>query len=92
MTNLPNNLGLGPENAEAKREYTMLSGQLMSLAESIDSHYRKQLKTHEDDFKRGYEGQMQKVRKELEFLKMKKNEANGAMMNDNRITSLRWWI
>ena len=41
MTNLPNNLGLGPENAEAKREYTMLSGQLMSLAESIDSHYRK---------------------------------------------------
>lgn len=35
---------------------------------------------------------MQKVRKELEFLKMKQNEANGALMNDDRITSLRRWI
>ena len=64
----------------------------MSLAENIDSHYRKQLRTHEDDFKRAYECQMQKVRKELEFLKMKQNEANGALMNDDRITSLRKWI
>ena len=35
---------------------------------------------------------MQKVRKELEFLKMKQNDANGAMMNDDRIMSLRKWI
>jgi len=35
---------------------------------------------------------MMKVRKELEYLKTKQNEANGAMMNDERITSLRRWI
>ena len=35
---------------------------------------------------------MAKVRKELEFLRMKQNEANGALMNDDRITSLRSWI
>ena len=72
MTNLPNNAaGLGHESAESIVEYTRLFHHLMSLAENIDSHYRKQLKTHEDDFKRAYECQMQKVRKELEFLKMK---------------------
>lgn len=64
----------------------------MDLSEHIDSHYRKQLKTHEADYKRAYENQMQKVRKELAFLKMKKAEANGALMNDDRITSLRHWI
>ncbi len=35
---------------------------------------------------------MQKVKKELQFLKMKKAEANGALMNDDRITNLRYWI
>ena len=35
---------------------------------------------------------MLKVRKELEFLKMKRNEADGALMNDDRITNLRKWI
>lgn len=37
----------------------------MDLSEHIDGHYRKQLKTHESDYKKAYEGQMQKVRKEL---------------------------
>ena len=35
---------------------------------------------------------MSKVRKELLFLKEKKNEAEGALMNDEQITSLRRWI
>ena len=64
----------------------------MGLADNIDSHYRKQLQTHEGDFKRAYEGQMSKVRKELEYLKNEANRVNGALMNDDRITSLRQWI
>ena len=35
---------------------------------------------------------MSKVKKELLFLKGKKNEAEGALMNDEQITSLRSWI
>lgn len=35
---------------------------------------------------------MGKIRKELEFLKERKNAADGALMNDDRITSLRTWI
>ena len=92
MTSMPNTAGQGHESKESIVEYTRLFHHLMSLAENIDSHYRKQLRKHEDDFKRAYECQMQKVRKELEFLKMKQNEANGALMNDDRITSLRKWI
>lgn len=83
---------MGPESELNIQEYTALFGNLMDLSEHIDSHYRKQLKTHEADYKRAYENQMQKVRKELAFLKMKKAEANGALMNDDRITSLRHWI
>ena len=71
MTNLPAGVGHGHESAESIVEYTQLFQHLMSLASNIDNHYRKQLKTHEDDFKKAYECQMQKVRKELEFLKMK---------------------
>ena len=92
MTNLTGNQLFGPESAEQKARYTNLYDQLDNLANHIDSHYSQQLKTHESDFKKAYEGQMQKVRKELHFLKMKQNEANGALMNDNRITSLRRWI
>lgn len=64
----------------------------MSLVDNIDGHYKQQLQTHEDDYKKAYKQQMLKVRKELEFLKEKQNEATGALMNDDRITSLRMWI
>ena len=64
----------------------------MALADCIDGHYKAQLVTHDNDFKKAYQNQMLKVRKELEFLKMKRNEADGALMNDDRITNLRKWI
>ena len=32
---------------------------------------------------------MKKVKKELNYLKQKRNEANGALMNDTRITTLQ---
>ena len=83
---------MGQEGAEAQAEYTQLYSHLMQLASHIDAHYKKQLQTHEDDFKKAYEGQMQKVRKELEFLKVQQNQANLGLMNDGRITSLRAWI
>ena len=69
-----------------------LFGILGGLAENVDKHFRHQLHVHEKDFKRAYETQMAKVKKELQFLQEKKNEANGALMNDDRITSLRAWI
>ena len=63
--------------------------ELLFLIENIEYYFKSQLKTHKDDFWNAYEGQMEKVRKELEFLQKKKNEANGALMNDTRITSLQ---
>ena len=64
----------------------------MGLVDCIDGHYANQLNQHENDFKRAYKDQMKKVRQELEYLKMKQNEAVGALMNDDRITNLRKWI
>ncbi len=92
MTRLQGKNAMGLESETHIKEYNQLFVQLMDLSEHIDGHYRKQLKTHEADYKKAYEGQMQKVRKELQFLKMKKAEANGALMNDDRITNLRYWI
>ena len=46
-------------------EVESLQGELEGLADNIENHYRKQLQTHEEDFKKAYECQMQKVRKEL---------------------------
>ena len=68
------------------------AAELEYLIDNIEMYFLNQLKTHQDDFKNAYKGQMQKVKKELQFLKQKRNDANGALMNDSRITSLQTWI
>ena len=70
-------------------EVESLQCELEGLADNIENHYRKQLKTHEEDFKKAYECQMQKVRKELQFLQKQQTKANGAIIDDVRITTLR---
>ena len=61
----------------------------------IDSHFKKTMENHEQDFINAYKIYMMKVRRELSFLKEKSNEANGKLMNDDRITQLqvgiRWF-
>lgn len=51
-----------------------------------------QLETHEADFITAYKTQMKKVKKELEYLRQKRDEANGALMNDSQIKNLQGWI
>ena len=63
--------------------------ELVYLIENIEGYFRNQLKTHEVDFMNAYKEQMKKVKKELNYLKQKRNEANGALMNDTRITTLQ---
>lgn len=44
------------------------------------------LAKHESDFVQAYRGHMQKVQKELLFLKSKANETAGKILNDDSIT------
>ena len=70
-------------------EHKLMEQQLIYLVENIQHYFKAQLDTHKDDFIKAYEDQMKKVKKELEYLQQKKNDANGALMNDTRITSLQ---
>jgi hypothetical protein len=63
--------------------------QLHLVIESIDSHFVKTLKSHEQDFLTAYRGQMVKVERELKFLKAKQNELVGKLMGDDEITNLQ---
>jgi hypothetical protein len=47
------------------------------------------LANHEQDFIKAYKSQMDKVHKELKFLKNRQTEQNGKMMRDDEITNLQ---
>ena len=63
-----------------------MKSDLLYAVDQIGSQFRKTLDVHEQDFINAYKIYMMKVRKELAFLKEKSNEANGKLMNDDRIT------
>ncbi len=44
---------------------------------------------HEEDFKNAYKGQMLKVKRELQHLKDKADEAERKLMEDDRILKLK---
>lgn len=60
-----------------------------TAADAIDQHFVKTLANHEQDFVNAYQSQMDKVRKELRFLKNRQTEQNGKMMRDDEITNLQ---
>ena len=70
-------------------ETVELNQDLNEIITHIEGHFVRTMGAHEQDFKNAYCVYMNKVGKELQFLKEKSNEANGKLMNDDRITNLQ---
>jgi hypothetical protein len=70
-------------------ETVMLNINLQGLIEEIDKHFIRTLEMHEDDFKLAYRGQMLKVKRELQHLKNKADEAERKLMEDESILKLK---
>ena len=56
--------------AEIYKQFELLN----SAADQIDQHFVKTLSNHEQDFIKAYKSQMDKVNKELKFLKNRQTE------------------
>lgn len=79
--------GLTDEELQKKPHFVSLDV-LMGCVFSIDSHFKRVLVTHENDFMSAYQGHMTKVKKELQFLKSKAEKAAGELSNDDTVTNL----
>eukprot|EP00347_Sterkiella_histriomuscorum_P006538 403352386 len=62
---------------------------LDKCVDGIETQFQTVLGRHENDFVQAYRGHMQKVQKELVYLKNKANETAGKILNDDSITSLQ---